>query len=145
MKLPDVNVLINAYRQDAAPHMVARSWLNETTSNDARFAISKLSLASVVRIMTDRRAYAVPTTLADAFAFCDGLLAQPNCQMIEPGDRHWQIFRELCVETGTRGGDTTDAWYAALAIEWGCEWVTFDRDFLKFRGLRCTILSALSS
>jgi len=59
-----------------------------------------------------------------------------------PGERHWDIFRDLCVATGTRGGDTTDAWYAALAIEWGCEWVTFDRDFLKFPGLKCTILPA---
>jgi predicted nucleic acid-binding protein len=93
-----------------------------------------------VRIVTDRRAYPVPTTLSDAFAFCDSLLAQPNCEVIEPGERHWLIFQDLCVETGTRGGDTIDAWYAALAIEWGCEWVTFDRDFLKFPGLKCTIL-----
>ena len=142
MKLPDVNVLVNAYRQDAASHAVARFWLSETTSNDARFAISKLSLAGVVRIMTDRRAYAVPTTLADAFAFCDSLLAQPNCEIIEPGERHWLIFRDLCVVTGTRGGDTTGAWYAALALEWGCEWVTFDRDFRKFPDLKCTILQS---
>ena len=140
MKLPDVNVLINAYRQDAVPHAVARSWLNETTASAARFALSKLTLAGVVRIMTERRAYAVPTTLTDAFAFCDSLLAQPNCELIEPGERHWHIFRELCVQTNTRGRDTTDAWYAALAIEWGCEWVTFDRDFLKFPDLKCTIL-----
>jgi len=140
MKLPDVNVLINAYRQDAAAHVIARSWLDETTSNATPFAISKLSLAGVIRIMTERRAYALPTPLTDAFAFCDSLLAQPNCEIIEPGERHWQIFGELCVATNTRGGDTTDAWYAALAIEWGCEWVTFDRDFLKYPGLRCTIL-----
>ena len=144
MKLPDVNVLINAYRQDAVSHGIARSWLSETTSDDARFAISKLSLAGVVRIMTDRRAYAVPTMLADAFAFCDSLLAQPNCEIIEPGERHWHIFRDLCVATGTRGGDTTDAWYAALAIEWGCEWVTFDRDFARFPGLKYSILSPRS-
>jgi len=142
MKLPDVNVLINAYRQDAASHVIARTWLTETTSDHARFAISKLILAGVVRIITDRRAYSVPTTLSDAFAFCDSLLAQPNCEVIEPGERHWLIFQDLCVETGTRGGDTTDAWYTALAIEWGCEWVTFDRDFLKFPGLKCTILQS---
>jgi hypothetical protein len=142
MKLPDINVLINAYRQDAASHVAARSWLTQTTSNDARFAISKLTLAGVVRILTDRRAYAVPATLRAAFAFCDSLLAQPNCEVVEPGERHWVIFRDLCVATDTRGADTTDVWYAALAIEWGCEWVTFDRDFLKFPGLKCTILQS---
>lgn len=142
MKLPDVNVLINAYRQDAASHVVARSWLTETTSNDARFAISELTLAGVVRILTNRRAYAVPTTLKDAFAFCDSLLAQSNCEVIEPGEHHWLIFRDLCIATDTRGSDTTDVWYAALAIEWGCEWVTFDRDFARFPGLKYTILSS---
>ena len=30
----------------------------------------------------------------------------------------------------------TDAWYAALAIEWGCEWITFDRDYARFPGLK---------
>ena len=138
MKLPDVNVLIYAFRQDAEQHAIARSWLETTVNQPARFAISKLVLAGVVRILTHRRN---TTTLPDAFAFCDSLLAQPNCEVIEPGDRHWQIFRDLCLETGTHGGDTTDAWYAALATEWNCEWVTFDRDFLKFPGLKCTILS----
>ena len=64
----------------------------------------------------------------------------PHCRIIEPSDRHWEIFYRLCTETSTRGPDVTDAWYAALAIEWGCEWVTFDRDFLKYPGLKCTIL-----
>ena len=83
-----------------------------------------------------------PTSLEDAFAFCESLLAHSNCEVIEPGERHWEIFRNLCVTTNTRGGDTTDAWFAALAIEWGCEWVTFNRDFLAFPGLNCKLLSA---
>jgi toxin-antitoxin system PIN domain toxin len=142
MKLPDINVLVYAFRPSATQHAVARSWLEKTIADPGRFALSKLALAGVVRVLTNLRASTNPTPLADAFAFCDSLLAQPNCEIIEPGERHWDIFRDLCVATGTRGGDTTDAWYAALAIEWGCEWVTFDRDFLKFPGLKCTILPA---
>jgi predicted nucleic acid-binding protein len=30
----------------------------------------------------------------------------------------------------------TDAWFAALAIEWGCEWITLDRDYGRFPGLK---------
>jgi toxin-antitoxin system PIN domain toxin len=142
MKLPDVNLLINAFRSDATSHVIARSWLTETAADDALFAISKLSLAGTVRILTNRRVYPNATSLVDAFAFCDSLLAQPNCHVIEPGERHWSIFRNLCLATDTRGGDTTDAWFAALAIEWGCEWVTFDRDFRRFPDLKCTILEA---
>ena len=46
------------------------------------------------------------------------------------------IFKRLCIETNTRGTTVTDAWYAALAIEWGCEWITLDRDYARFPGLR---------
>lgn len=44
--------------------------------------------------------------------------------------------KRLCIETDTRGPRVTDAWYAALAIEWGCEWITFDRDYARFPGLK---------
>jgi predicted nucleic acid-binding protein len=29
-----------------------------------------------------------------------------------------------------------DAYFAALAIEAGCEWITTDRAFARFKGLR---------
>jgi hypothetical protein len=29
-----------------------------------------------------------------------------------------------------------DAYFAALAIESGCDWITTDRDFARFKGLR---------
>jgi uncharacterized protein len=40
------------------------------------------------------------------------------------------------VKTGTRGPRVSDGWFAALAIEHGCTFVTFDRDFACFPGLR---------
>ena len=89
-----------------------------------------------MRITTNARTYAPPTSVEAAFRFCDNLLAQPNCQIVEPSSRHFDIFKRLCVETGTRGAKVTDAWYAALAIEWGCEWVTLDRDYARFPGLK---------
>jgi toxin-antitoxin system PIN domain toxin len=135
MVLPDVNVLIYAFRQDAPQHSVCRAWLDRTVLDDARFGISPLALAAVARVTTER-AYANPSTLADAFGFCDDILTQPNCQIVEPGARHWDIFKRLCIETEIRGRRITDAWYAALAIEWGCEWVTMDRDFARFPGLK---------
>ena len=142
MTLPDVNVLIYAFQQNAPLHRISRAWLDGVTAGDSQFAISKLALAAVVRITTHAGGYRTPASVADALEFCDALLAQPHCETIEPGERHWEIFRRLCVETRTSGPRITDAWYAALAIESGCEWVTFDRDFTRFPGLRCTILSA---
>src|SRR5215203_4418837 len=100
---------------------MSRVWLEAIIRGDATFALSKMTLSAVVRIATNRRFYPAASTLEDAFGFCDDLMTQPHCQLIEPGERHWDIFRRLCVETGTRGGETTDAWFAALAIELVCE------------------------
>ena len=136
MILPDVNVLIYAFRADVPQHGICRAWLNGVITGDARFGLSPLALSAVVRITTDRRIYAQPSTLEEAFRFCDNLLGQPHCEVVEPGERHWAIFRRLCLDTGTAGRRVTDAWFAALAIERGCEWVTMDRDFGRFPGLR---------
>ena len=136
MILPDVNVLIYAFREDIPEHSFCRPWLAGVISSDTRFGISPLALGAVIRITTNPRTFRSPSTLAEAFRFCDRLLEQPHCEIIEPGERHWSIFSRLCIETNTRGRPVTDAWFAALAIESGCEWITCDRDFARFPGLK---------
>jgi toxin-antitoxin system PIN domain toxin len=136
MFLADVNVLIYAFRPEMPEHPRCRQWLQDLVDGDARFGLSPLSLSALVRVTTNRRSWREPSSLEDAFTFCDYLLGQPHCQIVEPRERHWEIFKRLCVETDTRGPRVTDAWYAALAIEWGCEWITLDRDYARFPGLR---------
>jgi uncharacterized protein len=136
MILPDVNVLIYALRRDLPLHRICRPWLVALVSGGARFGLSLLVLSAVVRITTNTRVFRKPSTIAEAFGFCEDLLGQPHCQIVEPGERHWDIFKQLCTETETRGPSITDAWFAALAIESGCEWVTFDRDYARFPGLK---------
>jgi toxin-antitoxin system PIN domain toxin len=136
MMLPDVNVLIYAFRPEVLHHERCRAWLHEVVTGDVRFGISPLTLSAVVRITTNKRSFEEPSALADAFGFCEDLLGQPHCQVVEPGERHWQIFQRLCIETDTRGNRVTDAWFAALAIEWGCEWISLDRDFARFPDLK---------
>jgi toxin-antitoxin system PIN domain toxin len=136
MILPDVNVLIYAFRRDMPQHSICRPWLDDIVSGDSRFGISPMALSAVVRVTTDTRIYKVPSEADEVFRFCDNLLGQPHCQVVEPGERHWDIFKDLCITTDTRGRRATDAWFAALAIESGCEWVTFDRDYARFPGLK---------
>jgi len=59
--------------------------------------------------------------LEEVIRFCGILIAQPHCVIIEPGEGHWRIFRRLCTEADARGNLVPDAWFAALAIEFGCE------------------------
>ena len=142
MILPDVNVLVYAFRPEVNHHATCHAWLTDVIANDARYGMSPLALGALVRITTSLRFYPNPTPLADAFRFCEYVLQQPNCQVVEPGERHWDIFRRLCLETDTRGPRVTDAWFAALAIEWGCEWITLDRDYARFPGLKWSVPKA---
>jgi uncharacterized protein len=140
--LPDVNVLIYAFRKDVPQHALCRAWLTGVVTSDTRFGLSPSVLSAVVRITTNPRAFLEPTTIQEAFAFCGNLLEQPHCQIVEPGERHWEIFTGLCIATETRGARVTDAWLAALAIEWGCEWITLDRDFARFPRLNWQVPQA---
>jgi uncharacterized protein len=136
MILPDVNVLIYAFRPEAAFHAVCRAWLTDVIASEPRFGMSPLALGALVRITTSARYFPAASSAEDAFKFSDYILGQPHCQIVGPGERHWDIFQRLCIETNTRGPRITDAWYAALAIEWGCEWITMDRDYARFPGLK---------
>lgn len=136
MILPDVNVLIYAFRSDAAEHEHHRNWLEETINAPQAYGIAPQVLASVVRVTTHPKIFAQPSAAADVFAFCKVLLEQPNATLVVPGERHWGIFQTLCGSAGAIGNLVQDAWFAALAIEAGCEWITTDRDFARFPGLR---------
>lgn len=136
MVMADVCVLLGAFRPDAASHRSCRAWLQSVVLGNARFGISPLVLAAVIRVSTNPRAFPVPSPLAEAIGFCNDVLAQPHCVRLRPGDRHWSIFTALLVEADVRGPRVTGAWFAALAIEHGCEWITFDRDYARFPGLR---------
>jgi uncharacterized protein len=134
--LPDVNVLLYAFRPDSENHAAYRSWLEQVINGGAVYGMSPQVLASVIRIATHPRVYAQPDPLADVLAFVTTLIDQPHCQIIEPGPRHWRIFTQLCKDANAYGNLVQDAWLAALAIESGCEWITNDRDFARFEGLQ---------
>lgn len=136
MMMPDVNVLIYAFRADFTQHSPAKRWLDGVVRSRAAFAVSQLVLSAVVRVTTGPRFTGEPSTLEEAFGFCRDLMIQPQCHLVEPGEGHWDIFERLCRETNTTGPRVTDAWLAALAIEHDCEWVTYDRDYARFPGLK---------
>jgi hypothetical protein len=93
-------------------------------------------LAAFVRVVTHPQIFTPPTSLPVALSQIAELRSQPNCVIVSPGDRHWDIFTDLCSKSDARGGLVSDAYLAALAIESGCEWITTDRDFARFPGLR---------
>ncbi len=68
--------------------------------------------------------------------FLDAVLAGPAVRRVVPGERHWDLFLDLCRRGDAKGNLISDAWLAAIAIEQGATLVTADRDFRRFPGLR---------
>lgn len=136
MILVDVNLLVYAHRNDAYEHDRYREWLSGATRGPQAFGMSDLALSSFVRIVTNPRMYTNPTPIDYALEFVNAIRARAACVLITPGPRHWEIFTDLCRRANVKGAMITDAWFAALAIESGSEWITNDRDFARFPGLR---------
>lgn len=136
MILPDVNVLVYAHRRDTPDHQAYRSWLESVLDSDSAYAMSELVLSGFLRVVTHPRVFKQPSSLRDAMTFANQLRDQTNCVSIVPGRAHWRIFSRLCSDVNAKGNLVPDAYYAALAIEHGCEWITTDRDFSRFSGLK---------
>lgn len=128
--------MIYAFRADAPDHARYKAWLDDVVNGPATFGVSPQVLSSVVRICTHPRIFAAPSETAETFEFCEALLGRPNATVVQPGERHWPLFRKLCTDARATGNLVPDAWHAALAIEAGCEWITTDRDYARFAGLR---------
>jgi toxin-antitoxin system PIN domain toxin len=140
--LADVNVLLHAFRGDSVLHAVYRPWLSAVVNGAEPFGVSPQALPGVVRIATNPKLYKRPDKIGDALAFANALLTQPHCRIVNPGPRHWAIFCDLCRKANATGNLAQDAWFAALAIEHGCEWITEDRDYARFPGLRWRSIGA---
>lgn len=61
---------------------------------------------------------------------------QPQAIIIRPGPRHWAIFEKSLRLSKAEGNLIPDTYHAALAIEAGCDWITTNKGFLRFPGLR---------
>ena len=93
-------------------------------------------LAGMIRLVTNHRIYQDPSTPAAVLSFCDAILDAPASMRVRPGERHWGIFHGLVSRHGLRGNDIPNAYLAALALEQGATWVTTDRGFARYEGLR---------
>jgi len=134
--LCDVNVLLYAYRPDVPLHSRCRAWLEHQLDSDEAFGISPLVLSGFTRIVTNRKAFVEPDPIEDALAFCGSLIDLPQAVVLTEGPRHWALFADLCRAVEAKGNLVPDTYFAALAIEHGCEWISTDRDYARFPGLR---------
>ena len=137
MLLLDVNVCVYAIREDSGPdHEAYRTWVGDVLIGDEPLGISELVLSGVVRLITNHRVFRQPSSIAQALDTCRTLRSAPAAIPLRPGRRHWDIFDSMCTEVGAKANTVSDAYHAALAMENGATWITADRGFARFPGLR---------
>ncbi len=136
MLLTDVNVLVYAFRKDALDHERYVAWLEEMINGSQAYGISDQVLSGFLRIVTHPKVFLTPSPMERALEFASQLRDRPQCVPIAPGPRHWEIFSGLCRSAKVKGNLVADAYFAALAIESGSEWITTDLDYSRFEGLR---------
>ncbi len=136
MRCVDVNVMIYAHRSESPEHERYRTWLDDARRASEPLGLSDLVLSSFLRIVTNPRVFREPTPPETALAFTAALRGSPAALTVAPGERHWEIFTELCRRIGAKGNAVPDAYLAALAIEQAATWITADRGFARFPGLR---------
>ncbi len=136
MILLDVNVLVQAHREDASHHREVEAWLEAELAGVTGVAVSELVLSGWLRVVTHPKVFKEPTPVAIALEFLEHFRARRRVSIAEPGHEHWGLFIGLCRRLEARGNVVADAYHAALAIEYGFEWVTLDRGFARFPALR---------
>lgn len=136
MRCVDVNVLVYAHRPESPEHDAYRAWLEDARQGTEQLGLSDLVASGFLRIVTHPRIFREPTPLDVAIQFIGAVRASPSTISVIPGERHWQIFLDLCRRVGANGNRVPDTFLAALAIEQGATWVTADRGFARFPGLR---------
>lgn len=136
MRCVDVNVLVYAHRADLPQHPDYRLLLERWANDEEPLGLPDLALSGFVRVMTNRRIFAEPTPVRDAWQAVDTLLAAPAAMQLSTGQRHWELFRQLADDIDARGNDVPDAYLAAYALENNATWLSADRGFARFKRLR---------
>ena len=136
MILVDVNPLVYAFHADALRHDEWRAWLDGAAASGVNLRLCDHSVVGLARIVTNPRAFSVPSTVGAVMAFVDALRRRPTVQFVHATASTWATFAELSrADRQVRANLVPDAYLAALAISHGCRLATADRGLGRFPGL----------
>ncbi len=137
----DVNTLVYAFREGTRFHELARESLTVFRDRSELVVLTDVA-SSFIRIVTDSRITAEPDTPQAAMAFVHSLTVDGRF-MREPRVSRWQEFEQLSNSVDIRGSLIPDALLAATCLDWNAAFLTADRDFLRFSGLRVHLLTSI--
>ena len=134
MILPDVNLVIYAYNEDAPFRAAAKAWWERCLSGTEPVGLAWVIVLGFVRLMSNRRVLAKSMSAAESVEQCRLWMLRPNVRIVLPRPTHMDILAGLLA--GPMGPNlVTDVHLAALAIEHQAELHSNDSDFARFSGL----------
>ncbi len=135
MIVPDVNILVYAFRADAPEHDTYAGWLNATLSREP-LGVSDVILSGFLRIVTHPRVTTAPAPIGTAMEFTRRLTSAPRTRWLTAGPAAWERLEAITADDpGIRGNLVPDAYIAALCLANGARLATRDRGFARFAGL----------
>ena len=137
MIVPDVNLLLYAYRRELPDHEAAWQWWSSLLDGDEEVGIPWSVVVSFLRLMTNRRAMDPPISVNEAIACVRTWFQHAHVILLAPGLNHMDYLFGLMEAVQVGGNLVTDAHIAACALEHDAEVHSADSDFGRFPGLRC--------
>ena len=133
----DTNLLIYAHRSESPFHAVARPLVDSLRHAATPWALPWPCIHEFIGIATHPSVLKPPSTLAEALAFVDSLMASPSLHLLAESLGYFEKLRDLAKTAGLRGPRIHDARIAALCLHHGVsELWSADRDFALFPQLR---------
>ncbi len=140
MDLFDVNIYVYAHREDSPNHEACLERLESSMNSGELFGYAPLALSGFLRITTHPKIFKTPTDFEISMGFIQMITEHPAGIAVIPGQSHWSIFTHLCHRYKPKGNLIPDMYFAALAIESDCTWVTSDRDFTRFSEVKLELI-----
>jgi len=136
MIIPDINLLVYAHNDQAPLHAEAKLWWEGLLNGRAPVGLPWIAVGGFIRLMTHSRVLKNPMEVTRAVECVREWLEREPVRILHPGDRFSGLFLDFLTTLGTAGNLTTDAQFAALAVEHQAELHSNDADFHRFPGLR---------
>ncbi len=129
--LPDINVLVAAYRSDHVHHAQVSQWLNkflQEPSQGQKLVLPMQVISGFIRLVTNTRIFLLASSATQAIEFIDWLLSDPKAQLLGSSSE-WPVLRQLVMDKQLSANHIPDAWLASLAISLSEPFATFDKSF----------------
>jgi len=134
--LLDANLLIYAHDVTSPEHDTALDWLQAQLGGSRRVGIPWPSILAFVRLTTNPRVSASPSTSAQAWEHVESWFTPGTACIPVPTNRHAEVLGGLIVGHSITANLVSDAHLAALAIEHGLQICSADSDFARFPEIR---------